>query len=213
MLGRLGGLAKLGSQKDKKTGESRELNAWIQRLKDGDQSAFLPFYQRTAPGLLRFLLWKSKGDRPLAEDILQESYVRFLLNLDRLESTADLAVQSYLLRIAKNCLIDKAVRTPQASRQHVPIDSVLDLNDGQGSSRQERAVEMRELSIAMQNLSERESEIIYLRDAMGLSHREVADEVGLTEQASRQAYVRAKRSLMSELMDQGGGGNVVAELS
>jgi len=30
-----------------------------------------------------------------------------------------------------------------------------------------------------------------------LSHREVAERLGLTEQATRQAYVRAKRALIS----------------
>ena len=45
--------------------------------------------------------------------------------------------------------------------------------------------------------NEKDSEIIWLRDALGLSHREVADRLGLTEQAARQAYVRAKRALVS----------------
>ena len=179
----------------------KSLQNWTERLKGGDQSAFLPFYEKTAPGLLRFLLWKTNGDKPLSEDILQESYVRFLLSLDRIESDQELAVQAYLLRTVKNCLIDKAARVPTATRQHVQIESVLDLEDVNQTSRQERAVEMRELSIAMKSLNEKDSEIIWLRDGMGLTHREVADQVGITEQASRQAYVRAKRTLMSELAD------------
>ncbi len=171
----------------------------MERLRKGDQSAFLPLYQKTAPGLLRFLLWKTNGDKALSEDILQESYVRFLVNLDRVESDKEVAIQSYLLQIVKNCLIDKAARSPQASRQHVPIDSILDMADPGETSRQEKAVELRELQIAMKSLNEKDSEIIWLRDAMGLSHREVADQVGITEQASRQAYVRAKRTLIAEL--------------
>lgn len=179
----------------------KQLSQWVGRLKEGDQSAFLPLYEKTAPGLMRFLLWKTNGDRPVAEDILQESFVRFLLALDRLQSTEDLAVQSYLLQIVKNCLIDKVARTPQATRQHVSIDTVLDLEDGFSTNQQERAVEMRELSVAMQSLNEKDSEIIWLRDAMGFSHKEVADRVGITEQASRQAYVRAKKTLIAELAD------------
>jgi RNA polymerase sigma-70 factor (ECF subfamily) len=175
------------------------LRQWVERLRKGDQSAFLPLYQKTAPGLLRFLLWKTNGDKALSEDILQESYVRFLVNLDRVESDKEVAIQSYLLQIVKNCLIDKAARSPQASRQHVPIDSILDMADPGETSRQEKAVELRELQIAMKSLNEKDSEIIWLRDAMGLSHREVADQVGITEQASRQAYVRAKRTLIAEL--------------
>jgi RNA polymerase sigma-70 factor (ECF subfamily) len=175
------------------------LKTWLDRLRKGDQTAFLPLYQKTAPGLMRFLLWKTNGDKALSEDILQESFVRFLVNLDRVESDKEVAIQSYLLQIVKNCLIDKAARSPHASRQHVPIDAVLDMADAAETSRQERAVELRELQIAMKSLNEKDSEIIWLRDAMGLSHREVADRVGITEQASRQAYVRAKRTLIAEL--------------
>lgn len=175
------------------------IKKWVKRLRKGDQSAFLPFYEKTAPGLLRFLLWKTNGDKPMAEDILQEAYVRFLLSLDRMEAEEEISIQSYLLRIVKNCLIDKVARAPQASRRHVSLDSAMNLSDPQQTSRQERAVEMRELSIAMESLSEKDSEIIWLRDAFGMSHREVANQIGISEQASRQAYVRAKRSLMSEL--------------
>ncbi len=188
---------------------------WLKRLRSGDQSAFLPLYQKTSPGLMRYLLWKTNGDRPLSEDILQEAYVRFLLSLDRLESAKEIVVQSYLLSIVRNCLIDKVSRTPESRRPHVPLELAGDLRE-EGAPRQENAVELRELSVAMQSLSERESEIVWLRDAMGLSHKEVADRVGITEQAARQAYVRAKRSLLA-FLDTGlmpkGGLRVSAELS
>ena len=71
------------------------LKTWLDRLRKGDQTAFLPLYQKTAPGLMRFLLWKTNGDKALSEDILQESFVRFLVNLDRVESDKEVAIQSY----------------------------------------------------------------------------------------------------------------------
>ncbi|MBI4406108.1 MAG: sigma-70 family RNA polymerase sigma factor [Deltaproteobacteria bacterium] len=179
----------------------RPLAKWIRRLKKGDQSAFLPLYEKTAPGLLRFLLWKTNGDRPLSEDILQEAFVRFLVNIDNLESQEDIGIQAYLLRIVKHCLIDKVARVPQTIKNQVQIESIDSLPEPNGVCRQEKAVELRELAIAMQSLNEKDSEIIWLRDAMGLSHREVANQVGITEQASRQAYVRAKRTLLSGLSE------------
>lgn len=193
------------------------LKTWVKRLRNGDQSAFLPFYEKTAPGLMRFLLWKSNGNKELAEDILQESYVRFLLHLDRLESEEEISIQSYLLRIVKHCLIDKVARSPHAARIHIPMEDAMHLAETSQDAKQEQAVELRELSIAMSSLSEKDSEIIWLRDALGMSHREVADQIGITEQASRQAYVRAKRSLLSELAATGAailnGGDYAAELS
>lgn len=177
------------------------LTKFVERLRSGDQTAFLPLYEKTAPGLMRFLLWKTGGDKPLSEDILQESFVRFLCSVDRLESLEEVSIQSYLMRIVKNCWVDKVARSPHAARPHVSMDSLLDLanNDGSDSTEQERAVELRELAIAMKSLNEKDSQIIWLRDGLGLSHREVADQVGITEQASRQAYIRAKRALIAKL--------------
>lgn len=172
---------------------------WIQRLRKGDQSAFLPLYEKTAPGLMRFLLWKSRGDRPLSEDILQEVYVRFLLNIDKLESDKDISVHSYLLQTARNCFVDKVSRASGSKATHLPIETAHDLTDSVEGNKSENAVRIRELAIAMDSLEEKDSEIIWLRDALGLSHREVGARIGVTEQASRQAYVRAKRSLMSVL--------------
>lgn len=175
------------------------LRKWVQRLKEGDQSAFLPLYEKVAPGLMRFLLWKTNGDRPVAEDILQESFVRFLLHLDKLESVEDLAVQAYLLQTVKNCLIDKVGRAAHVRKPHVEITEAYHLEDSKETARQESAVELRELQIAMKSLNEKDREIIWLRDGMGLSHKEVADQIGSSEAATRQAYLRAKRNLMAAI--------------
>jgi len=191
-----------------------KLGNWVERLRNGDQSAFLPLYEKTSPGLFRYLMWKTNGNRELSEDIMQESFVRFLVNLDKIESLECLSVQSYLLRIVKNCLIDKVARAPEGSKHQVPIEDVQ--YQIASMNRTESAVEMRELAIAMSSLNEKDSEIIWLRDALGLSHKEVADRVGISEQASRQAYVRAKKSLLEMFKENllpNTGGDYVPELS
>lgn len=176
---------------------SSSLSQYIQRLRQGDQSAFLPLYEKTSPGLMRFLMWKTHGDRALSEDILQESFVRFLVNLDKLEAVEEIAVQRYLLQMVKNCHIDKVARAPKADRNSVPLEEIQNFSEAYETDRAEHAIEMRELKLAMESLNEKDSEIIWLRDAMGLSHKEVADRIGISEQAARQAYVRAKRALIS----------------
>jgi RNA polymerase sigma-70 factor, ECF subfamily len=180
---------------------AQSLSQYIQRLRQGDQSAFLPLYEKTSPGLMRFLLWKTNGDRALSEDILQESFVRLLVNLDKLEAVEELAVQRYLLQMVKNCHIDKVARSPKMDRNSVPLEEALNFSEAFENNRAEHAIEMRELKLAMDSLNEKDSEIIWLRDALGLSHKEIAERVGLTEQAARQAYVRAKRALIAFFKD------------
>jgi len=198
-------------------GTGKLLKQWVERLRQGDQSAFLPFYEKTAPGLMRFLLWKTNGDRPLSEDVLQESFVKFLLHLDKLDNVEDLAVQSYLLQTVRNCLIDKAGRSAERARPYVELSEIGPVIDSRETNRPEAAVELRELQLAMKSLNEKESEIIWLRDGLGLSHREVADQIGISEDATRQAYGRAKKSSMAVLCRQfsplTSGGEYVSELS
>jgi RNA polymerase sigma-70 factor (ECF subfamily) len=170
---------------------------WLLRLREGDQSAFLPLYEQTAPGLMRFLLWKTNGDKALAEDVLQEAYVKFLLHLDNIQAEEDVALRAYLLRITKHCLIDKVARSPHSNKKYIPLEDFQETPNFADSTPQERAVEVRELAVAMKSLNEKDSEIIWLRDGLGFSHKEVADEIGISEEASRQAYVRAKKNLLS----------------
>src|SRR5690348_2768914 len=80
-----------------------ETEAW-----DGMQSdAFAAFYERSARPLWAYLA-RVSGDPALAEDLLQESYIRFL-SADA-PRTSDLdgevAARRYLFRIATNLLRD-----------------------------------------------------------------------------------------------------------
>ena len=69
--------------------------------------------------LLRFCLSLS-GQRPAAEDIVQETYLRALGNLDTLEGLSDAKCRAWLYRTARNVFIDKIRRAklePQAEAE------------------------------------------------------------------------------------------------
>lgn len=175
---------------------SQKLKKLARHLKEGKSEYFLDLYNLTAPSLMKFLNWKNQGDQGKSEDILQEAYIRFLLQLDHLEIDSNFSVFGYLLKIVKNLWIDSLAK----HKNTVDIDS-LPLYDAKQTMAQEKAIEIRELHTALDLLSERESEIIWLRDLMGYSHKEVAKEVGISEEATRQAYVRAKKNLLSLLKE------------
>ena len=69
-----------------------------------DESAFHAFYEQTSKPLLRYLLGVTRR-RDLAEDLLQESYCRFLTasvpEMDQRQAS------SYLFRIATNLMCDR----------------------------------------------------------------------------------------------------------
>src|SRR5258708_1882241 len=68
-----------------------------------DDQAFAPFHGRTARPLWMYLA-RVSGNRALADDLLQECYLRFLSAARWTDGEA--ACRSYLFRIATNLLRD-----------------------------------------------------------------------------------------------------------
>jgi DNA-directed RNA polymerase specialized sigma24 family protein len=69
-----------------------------------DEAAFRVFYEETSRPLFAYLL-RVSGERSLAEDLLQDSYCRFLSA--RLSPMDAAGRRSYLFRIATNLLRDR----------------------------------------------------------------------------------------------------------
>jgi DNA-directed RNA polymerase specialized sigma24 family protein len=72
-----------------------------------DQDAFSALYEETARGMWAFLLRRT-GDEHLAEDLLQETYYRFLRTRRAYQSDAHR--RHYLFRIASNVANDAMSR-------------------------------------------------------------------------------------------------------
>src|SRR5690349_13086224 len=68
-----------------------------------DQETFRSFYERTARSLWVFL-WRRTGDSQVADDLLQETFYRFLRARGNYESEAHR--RNYVFRIAANLAND-----------------------------------------------------------------------------------------------------------
>src|ERR1035441_434280 len=82
-----------------------------------DDEAFAGFYERSARSLWAYLA-RTSGDPALAEDLMQESYVRFLCATLREEG--EVAARRYLFRIATNLLRDHWRRPRTTPIEDVP---------------------------------------------------------------------------------------------
>ncbi len=78
-----------------------------------DEGAFQVFYQRTAPGL-RSYIRRSAGSADVADDILQDAFLRFLrVAPDGLEPSQQ---KAYLYKIASSLLVDHWRRSNREQR-------------------------------------------------------------------------------------------------
>src|SRR5260370_3063947 len=114
------------------------------------------------------------GDPQLSDDLLQETYYRFLRTERAYSSEAHR--RNYLFRIATN-LIRDGRRRPRIAQVHVPEE------DGPGAlcasgDVAERALTRTDLARAMARLKPRERDLLWLAYAHGSSHHEIAASLG-----------------------------------
>jgi RNA polymerase sigma-70 factor, ECF subfamily len=144
-----------------------------------NEQEFRSLYDATARPLLAYLVGVT-GRRDVGEDLLQETYCRFLVR-QRPSMNGD-ETRRYLFRIATNLLRDRWRRREDESWQEIPergfsidMDAQIDV----------RAV--------MGALKPRERELLWLAYVEGMGHAEIAAATGLRAISVRMLLFRARR--------------------
>jgi len=160
-----------------------------------DEDAFRAFYDRTARSVWSYLA-RITGDRALADDLLQESYYRFLRAERRFDNESHR--RNYLFRIATNLAHDRRRRGRRAVSVPVPAENepgaLVDRSDLAGDT--ERRTD---LARAMATLKPREREMLWLAYAQGSSHEEIAESLGVRKASIKILLFRARRRLAAAL--------------
>ncbi len=162
-----------------------ELADLLARTALGDRAAFATLYQRTSANLLGVIL-RIHPDRDLAEDVLQEVYVKVWKSAGGFDAARAQAL-TWLTSIARNGAIDAHRRRqtqPRTVSTHRPGDDDEDehdmLNDfaADGPGPAEllgEAADARALRGCITALSGEQQQSIALAFYQGLSHAEVAE--------------------------------------
>ena len=158
-----------------------------------DSDAFAGFYQRSAPGL-RAYLTRVSGNHALADDLVQESYLRFLCAT--CPEGGEVNYRRYLYRIATNLLRDHWRRPRAGSLEDVP-EKFLAARDGLSGIESQVT-----LDPALLQMRPRERQLLWLAHAEGYSHREIAEITGLNAAGIRLLLFRARRKIARLLRQQ-----------
>ena len=159
-----------------------------------DEEAFRSFYDRTARPVWAYLSRATRDNR-LADDLLQETYYRFLRargSYDRRSASAPLPVPDRRQSGARS-LPAAALRSPagrgrtSTSRGRIRAEAA------------DRAAQRIDLSRAMARLKPRERDMLWLAYAQGSSHEEIAAALGLKAASIKSLLFRARRRLASLL--------------
>jgi RNA polymerase sigma-70 factor, ECF subfamily len=151
-----------------------------------DSDRFAAFYERSARPLWAYLA-RVSANPALADDLLQESFVRFLC-ADH-PTDGEVSARRYLFRIATNLLRDYWRRPRAASLEEIP-EEMFRTRD-HSSECDSKAM----LGPALKTMKPRERQLLWLAYAEGYSHREIAEITGLATASIKLLLFRARRKL------------------
>lgn len=151
-----------------------------------ESEAFAGFYERSARSLWAYLA-RVSADPALADDLMQESYVRFLTAAH--PADGEVAARRYLFRIATNLFRDHWRR-----QRTTPIDDLPEERFAtQGHAAQAETQAM--LGPALEQLRPRDRQLLWLAYAEGYNHREIAEITGLASASIRLLLFRARHKV------------------
>jgi RNA polymerase sigma-70 factor (ECF subfamily) len=155
------------------------------------EQQWLKIYRETVHPLFGYMAKRTGGNRELTEDIVQESYLRALDNWKR-KSLPD-SPMAWLKRVAHNILIDYL----RQKRWDKKVDP--DLNPHTGNQASKDPFKSLEIFLAISSLGRKKAKIIEAFYYDGMSVKEIANSMAISERAVEGQLRRARQSLKSLL--------------
>lgn len=178
----------------------------VQRAQAGEPAAFADLYRRTYRTVHKYVYFRV-GNRQLAEDLTQDTYVRALRRIDAFTwQGADVA--AWLVTIARNLVADHFKSKRYALEVTAGDILGVDLEDlsAEGHPEQAAVDHLTNLALltALQQVTPEQREVLVLRFLRGLSVSETARAMGRNEGAVKALQCRASRR-MARVIAEGGG--------
>ena len=160
----------------------------------GDRDAFEELVRITT-GDVYALAFRLTGNEQDARDIVQETYLRAFRSIRKFRAEASFS--TWLYRIAANCAATSHSRRKRMRQVSIDTDpGWAELPaDPDPDAMASATVERDRLVRALRTLPLAQRTVIVLRDIYGLSHDEIATELGISGAATRVRLHRARRQL------------------
>lgn len=186
--------------------------ALVDRLRAGDESAFVEVVRRYQPRLLR-LAQATVGSRAVAEEVCQDTWLAVVRGVDRFEGRS--SFKTWLFRVMLNRARTSASREQRAG--HSDSDAVERFDaDGEWaeppapwSDRVDDRIVAERFALRVHDLlpvlPEQQRQVVVLRDVEGLEPAEVAALLGITDGNQRVLLHRGRAKLRECLAREFGG--------
>jgi RNA polymerase sigma-70 factor (ECF subfamily) len=183
--------------------EPSELDRLVLAACDGDRLAFDELVRRTYVDTYTLALRLTAHEED-ARDVVQETYLRAWKGLKGFRGDAQFT--TWLYRITANTAYT-AVKRRRRHRTDA-LDAMIEdpaetRIDAQPEESAEQSAMLAQLAGALEQLAPKLRVLVVLKDVYGLSHEEIAEELGISVAAAKVRLHRGRRRLRDLLQDDG----------
>jgi RNA polymerase sigma-70 factor, ECF subfamily len=180
--------------------ELSELDRLVLAAQAGDRLAFDELVRRTYVDTYTLAL-RLTADEEDARDVVQEAYLRAWKGLDRFRGDAQFSTWMY--RITANAAYTLVKRRRRHRSESLDaVDEVIELHpDAQPEESAETHALLVRLSGSLEQLPPKLRVLVVLKDVYGLSHEEIATELGISVAAAKVRLHRGRKKLRDLLYD------------
>jgi RNA polymerase sigma factor (sigma-70 family) len=172
---------------------------WKQ-LKEGNKAALERIYSTYISGLLKYGRKFSRNDQVI-EDCIQDLFIELWKNRNGLSHTD--SIQRYLMVALRR----KVIRHLNKSKKWVSDSEPTELDFDVVIAVDQKLIDLEisserasQLKTAMENLSKRQKEVIYLKYISGLDYEDIGEVMGLNYQSARNLVSNALKKLKGTLL-------------
>ena len=163
---------------------------WINQLKKGNELAAFNLYNDYSKAMYNTLT-RITNDTETAKDLLQEAFVKAFRKIHDLDDPQ--AFAGWLKRIVVNTGLEFIRK-----KKHL-FEDIEDQSDMETEEVESPMIDTEVLHKAIQDLPDGCRTVLSLHLIEGYKHREIADQLGISESTSKTQYKHAKRLLKVKL--------------
>lgn len=166
----------------------------VERCQSGDETAYDEVYSSCAKGVFNSILRIVK-QREEAEDLLQETFISAFENMYKFRGDSSLFGWIKKIGVNKSLNAIKKRKLEFGLLESDLLDEDLEENDWQ-----KLKLNAGEILQNLNQLSDGFRLVLTLYLFEGYSHKEIADELGISESTSKTQYLRGKKKLKEQLL-------------
>lgn len=167
----------------------------IKACQNGELTNFTQLYDSYHQTIYRFIYYRIHH-RETAEDLTSTVFIKALENIGQFKPNKG-TFSAWIYRIARNAIIDHV----RATRGTDDITLAFDLSDNTNIPRDfDNREQLQKVWRYLKDLDAKQRDIVIMRIWDGLSHREIAETLSMTEASVKMAFSRTMSKLNQELV-------------